>query len=205
MLRLGVTIVKRIPHLSWLLRFPLLYLLRSMSRRLRRERRERLTEAPTARGKEHPGEARRRRRAGSGTRSDRLTPFGLHLGAVCAVPEGPDAGREKRPGQHPVNRARRVRYAATPPAQPGRCGGLVWASWKAGKGVRQQEGEGKGVAAQRGRGEHSQAAVPSRDRPEAAARRSRDRVRIEGRRPALDRHQVKHLSLIHISEPTRPY
>ena len=141
------------------------------------------------------GEPERRGGAAALDRARGLT--GLHRSACtwarCArFPRGPDAGRERRPGQHPVNRARRVRYAATPPAQPGRCGGLVWASWKAGKVVRQQEGEGKGVAAQRGRGDGSQAAVPSRDRPEAAARRSRDRVRIEGRRPALDRHQVKH-------------
>ena len=50
MLCLGITIVKRFPRHCWLLRFPLLFLLREAqqvrSRRLRREEREGLTEAP---------------------------------------------------------------------------------------------------------------------------------------------------------------
>ena len=122
---------------------------------------------------------------------------GLHRSAcgsrgLARLRRGPDAGPEKRPGQHPLNHAQRVRCAATLTAQGGRCGGLVCGAQRPCKGVRQQEGGGKGGAPQRGRGEGSQAAIPSRDRPEAAARRSRDRVRIEGRRPALDRRQVKH-------------
>lgn len=71
----------------------------------------------------------------------------------------------------------------------------VWRDVLDGRERRSAAGRGRGeAAAQRGRGKHSQAAIPSRDRPEAAARRSRDRVRIEGRRPALDRRQVKHAS-----------
>ena len=45
--------------------------------------------------------------------------------------KGPDAGPEKRPGQHPLNRAQRVRFAATLPAQAGRCGVLTFACWTA--------------------------------------------------------------------------
>lgn len=45
--------------------------------------------------------------------------------------KGPDTGPEKRPGQHPLNRAQRVRFAATLPAQAGRCGVLTFACWTA--------------------------------------------------------------------------
>lgn len=57
---------------------------------------------------------------------------------------------------------------------------------------------GRGLAApQRGRGQPSPSFIPSRDRPEAArgaqAKPSTERVRIEGRRPALDRRNINTL------------
>ena len=193
MLCLGITIVKRFPRHCWLLRFPLLYLLRSE------------IEAPAARGTRRAyrgafgarhggrtGEARRRRRAGTVKGAERLTPFGLLFPRGCAASEGARCRPGKATGPAP-GKSRPARPLCGHPARstgPLRRSGL---SKLEGRERRSAAGRrGKGAAAQRGRGEHSPADVPSRDRPEAAARRSRDRVRIEGRRPALDRHQVKH-------------
>ena len=64
---------------------------------------------------------------------------------------GPDAGPEKLPGQHPLNHAQPVRYAASLTAQAGRCGGLDCGCSSARFG-RQRSGGGGGSRRDRPQG-----------------------------------------------------